>query len=141
MLDEVFFERVSNAMTPLHALYQLLWTQDKAQEVTGPLDFILPHTILIKEKNFGPWFFSDKKRIIRRKKPEKITDEHILEQFSKRDKKNPKKPGWKTEVIALYIYTEPDKDPNEAHFYTDYFDHETLKEFLSKKDFRSPYGV
>ena len=148
MKDEVYCERVTHPLTALHALYQFLWATEESQEVPKPLDFILPHTILIKEKSFGPWFFSDRKKIIRKKKEEKLTPEHILEQFSKRPKKFPKKLGWKKDVIAVYIYsdnkvasTASDEEKAKGNFLTDYFDYDGLKEFLENKDFRSPFGV
>ena len=144
MKDEVFCERTINPFTPLHSLYQFLWTTEESQEIPTSLDFQLPHTVLIKEQNLGPWFFSDKKKMLRKKKADKITTENILEQFGKRDKKFPKKVGWKKDVVALYIYSDTshtDDNSSGKNYYTDYFDYDMLKDFLVNRRFRSAYGV
>ena len=119
MKDIVFCESYSNEFTPLHSLYEFLWTQEKSQEILAPLDFMLPHTILIKEKFLGPWFFSDKKKMIRKKKAENLTTDYILEQFGKRSKNFPKRQGWKKDVVAVYIYSDaaPTEETNTNKSY------------------------
>eukprot|EP00747_Dinoflagellata_sp_TGD_P211710 gnl/TRDRNA2_/TRDRNA2_84911_c0_seq1.p1 gnl/TRDRNA2_/TRDRNA2_84911_c0~~gnl/TRDRNA2_/TRDRNA2_84911_c0_seq1.p1 ORF type:complete len:828 (+),score=147.93 gnl/TRDRNA2_/TRDRNA2_84911_c0_seq1:79-2562(+) len=125
-------------------LFELLWKRDLLSDTA--LSLRIPDTVLYKYNAPSQWFFTSVDGTIKRKSKAKVTPEHIVQEFKKRESTSA--------ILAYFVCSVPDEVSKAAvggnaedevasgtRTIVEYLDHDGLQDFLFNRWRVKPDGI